>query len=108
MTDAFAYSFTCDLTPAEIVERFRRAAGWPWLERDNDNWGPYYSASVLPDPHRGMVKLIAEPDHYVINVVLRSDASAVGTLFEDVRDTIVDKLLPAIGAKNIHDTELYE
>jgi len=108
MTEAYAYSFRSDRTPGAIVTRFRELGPWNWIDRDNDNCGPYYSASVLPDPHRGIVKLIAESDRYVINVVLRSKAQAVGALFDDVRHTLFERLLPAVGARDIVETDLYE
>jgi hypothetical protein len=108
MTEAYAYAFKSDLTPGAIVARFRELGPWEWDDRDSDSWGPYYSAGVLSPPDHGIVKLIAETDHYVLNVVLRSSAQPVGSRFDDVRDILLDRLLPAIGARDIAETDLYE
>ena len=40
MTEAYAYSFTSELTPGAIVARFRELGPWEWDDRDSDDWGP--------------------------------------------------------------------
>jgi hypothetical protein len=109
-TEAYAYSFKSDLAFAAIVARFREIEPWHWIDRDNDNWGAYYSARVLNPPDWGIVKLIADSDHdhFVVNVVLRSEAHPLGSRFEDVHYTLFERLLPAIGARDIVETDLYE
>ena len=92
------------------------------IERDNDNWGEYISARALHDPHGshdGMVKLITDDDghrpfyrvwgsgrrRFIINVYLRSDQPGARAEFATVRDTIFQRLLPAISATHIRKTD---
>ena len=105
MTDLYAYSFQSPLSLAEVFERFRDLGPWRWIERDNDNWGEYISARVLHDPHDGMVKLIIDSGRFIINVYLRSDQPSARAEFAAVRDTIFQRLLPAISATDIVKTD---
>ena len=122
VTDLYAYSFQSPLSLAEVFERFRDLGPWRWIERDNDNWGEYISARALHDPHGshdGMVKLITDDDghrpfyrfwgsgrrRFIINVYLRSDQPGARAEVATVRDTIFQRLLPAISATHIRKTD---
>lgn len=106
----YACSFKSDVTLAQAHAKFKELSAWEWLERDNDRWGEYISASVLPDPHRGMIKLIVEQNHYVINILLKSDEpeEKVLPLCDAVEKTIFDTLLPAIRAHDLVKVDDYE
>ena len=108
MRKVYACSFRSDLRLPEMLARLNENGPWRWIERDNDNWGEYISAVALPDPHRGTVKIIVEPDHYVVNVLLKSEQPDAEALFESVRNTLFDHLLPAIGATDLARTDTYE
>jgi hypothetical protein len=121
-TDLYAYSFRSPLSLAEVLERFRTLGPWRWIERDNDNWGEYISARALDDlhgSHAGMVKLITDDEghrpldrfwgsgrgRFIINVYLRADQPGARAEFATVRDTIFQRLLPAISATHIRKTD---
>jgi hypothetical protein len=108
MRKTYAYAFRSDLQLPEVLARLNEVGPWSWIERDNDRWGEYISALALPDPHRGTVKIIVEPDHYVVNVLLTSQDPDAEALFESVRETLFDRLLPAIGATGLARTDTYE
>lgn len=108
MTDVYAYRFKSELSLEQIFTQFKDLGPWRWIERDNDNWGEYISARTLQDPHYGMAKLIVETDHYVINVLLRSDEPDADHQFDSVRRVLFDRLLPAIGAHELEETDDYE
>jgi hypothetical protein len=44
----------------------------------------------------------------VVNVVLKSDAPDAQAQFDGVRDILFNRLLPAIGARNLTRTDTYE
>jgi len=52
-----------------------------------------------------MVKLITDSGRFTINVYLRSDQPGAGAEFATVRDTIFQRLLPAISATDIVATD---
>jgi hypothetical protein len=106
----YACAFKSDVTLAEARAKFAELSTWEWLERDNDRWGEYISARAMGDPHRGMIKLFVEADHYVINILLKSDEpeDQVLPLCDAVEKTIFDKLLPAIGAHDLTRVDDYE
>ena len=108
MRKVYAYSFRSGLPLPEMLVRLNETGPWRWIERDSDTWGDYISAVALPDPHRGTVKIFVEPDHYVLNVLLKSEQPEAAALFDSVRETLFDRLLPAIGASGLAPTEAYE
>lgn len=108
MRKVYAYSFRSDLKLPDMLARLRELGPWRWIERDNDRWGEYISARALPDPNGGTVKIIEEPDHYVVNVVLESEQPDAQALFDSVREILFDRLLPALGATGLARTDTYE
>lgn len=108
MLDLYAYSFQSDQSLNQIFTHFNKIGPWKWVMRDNDSWGEYISSGVLPTPHYGILKLIVEPDHYAINVMLKSEHPDARTLFDQVRGTLFDKLLPSIGARDLTEVQDYD
>lgn len=108
MLDLYAYSFQSDFSLDEIFARFNELGPWRWINRDNDRWGEYISSGVLRDPHYGILKLFVEPDHYAINVLLESEDPNARELFDQVRETLFDKLLPAVGARDLAEVQDYD
>ena len=43
----FAYNFKSPLSIEQMFERLKELGVWRWLERDNDRWGDYISASPV-------------------------------------------------------------
>lgn len=108
MRKVYAYAFRSELALPDMLARLRELGPWRWIERDNDRWGEYISARALQEPNGGTVKILAEPDHYVVNVVLESEQSDAQALFESVREILFDRVLPALGAAGLARTETYE
>ena len=106
--DVYGYRFSADTQLDDMYETLSAAGPWRWLRRYSDHWGDYISARVLPRPQHGMVKLHVEADHFVIRVVLRSDQSDAQAAFDAVRTTLLDNLLPAIGAHDVTATDVSE
>jgi hypothetical protein len=104
----FARSFTSALSLPEIKARLNEVGPWRWIDRDNDNYGEYISAKVLDEPHTGMLKIFVEPEHFVINVKLKSEAPDAKAAFDAVQATLFDRLLPAIGAGPLTPVDHYE
>jgi hypothetical protein len=108
MRKGYAYTFRSALSLPEMLEKLVAAGDWRWIERDSDRWGEYISARVLRDPHSGTVKILSEDDHYAVNVMLETEAPDAPALFEQVRATLFDKVLPLIGASGLARTDTYE
>lgn len=109
MIDLYAYSFQSDSSLVGILNLFNEIGPWRWINRYNDRWGDYISSRVLPLPeHECMVKIFVEPDHYAVNVLLRSEHTNARQLFDQVRETLFDKLLPAIGARDLAEVQDYD
>lgn len=108
MTEAYAYIFKSDLSLPQVLSRLQEISPWSWIDRENDRWGDYISAGALPDPDYGIVKIIEDEGRYVINVVLESERADGASSFAEVRDAIFKHLLPALGAREIATTDLYE
>jgi hypothetical protein len=108
MTYVNAFSFKSERSLPEMLAVLRGLGTWRWYQRDNDRWGEYISASALPDPDWGIVKIFVEPDHYAINIVLESDDAAAQPRFDAALDTIFKVVLPAIEAREITETDTYE
>ncbi len=103
----FAYSFDSDLNPGQVLAKLNQTGPWEWVERDNDSWGWYISAAPLDDPHYAIVKVIFERPR-AVNVRFESDADNADALLEDLRRTLLERLLPALGARNVAPTDTYE
>lgn len=106
--DIYAYAFKSRMSMAEIRERLNDVGPWRWIDRDNDNWGEYISARALPDPDLGIAKILAEDDHYVINVKLESARADPQSEFKEAENTVFRRVLPAIAAYEIKRTDDYE
>jgi hypothetical protein len=108
MRKGYAYTFRSELTIEGMLTRLTATGTWRWIERESDRWGEYISARVLRDPHSGTVKIIAEADHFAVNVMLETEDPKAPLLFDQVRETLFDVVLPAIGAAGLARTDTYE
>jgi hypothetical protein len=108
MRDVYAYAFKSDLTLPQIFQRLNDLGPWQWIERDSDRWGEYISARAIARPHEGIAKIFVEPDHYAINVSLSSEALNPQSAFNEVRKFVIERILPAIGARDISEIEDYD
>jgi hypothetical protein len=113
MRDLFAYSFKTNLSLQQMHARLNEVGPWRWIERENDNWGDYIVARVLPDPDYGVVKIFYNPEdaelgNNVVNVSLESDQSDAKTRFASAREILFTRVLPSVGAREMVETGDYE
>ncbi|MFT3694977.1 MAG: hypothetical protein QM831_17640 [Kofleriaceae bacterium] len=76
---------------------------WRWIDRVNDAWGDYVSACPFEGGYeRAIVKILFD-DGYVVTVRCRDldDES-------EIRITLLDVVLPAVGATSIEPTDSYD
>lgn len=113
----YAYSFQSDLTLEAMLARLTEEGSRPWYVGDNDNWGEYLWARPIPAPYRGSLKIIAEPDHFVVNVKILleeedvqdvKDMQGAEAQFAAFRELLFSRLLPAIGAHSLAPTDDYD
>lgn len=118
----FARSFDSDLAINEMFTRLNELGPWTWIERENDRWGDYISAAVLRHPERGIVKLLIDEEpangmsgqtpskdwRFVIQVSLASDAPNALATFDEIQSTLLERVLPAVGARDVQEAETIE
>jgi len=99
-----AFAFRSDLTLDDMFARLQTTGPWEWDRRDSDRWDYYLSACPVPEPNQVMVKIFVEDvGQYVVDVLFRyrqEDAGARAD-YSAARATLFDRLLPAIGARDI-------
>jgi hypothetical protein len=108
MRQYYAYSFTTSLAPADVFRRLRADGTWTWIDRDSDRWGDYVSAVDAPG---AIVKVIPgepAPDRWTANVAFECEDADADAQAEDLRETLVDRILPAIGARDVRESGYLE
>ena len=70
--------------------------------------GDYISARALPLPIEAMVKIYVEPDHYVVNVRFDFEGADAQAELDGPREVLLDRVLAAVGARDIEPTETYD
>jgi hypothetical protein len=113
MTKISAYSFVSQLYIEQIQALFNETGPWKWIDRDNDRWGNYTSASMKFEQGVMNAKLIYEPDssqrfEYVIDIRFRDDHQIDSNQFDVLHEIVMNKLLPAAQARNIQAVDHYE
>jgi hypothetical protein len=111
MKELIAYHFRSELTLGQMLARLGEGGPWTWQERENDAWGPYISAAPLPDARHARIKILIDPDDgsiFAVNVRFESDAPSAATQFEELRTTLFSRVLPAIDAREVTQTDSYE
>jgi hypothetical protein len=115
----FARSFDSDLDIKQMLVRLNEAGPWSWKERDSERWGLYLYTGVLPQQAKGIVKIFLEQDaatgmwgqppakepRFVVQVNLASDASNAHAMFEEIQQTLFERVLPAVGARDLQEAE---
>ena len=103
-----AYSFRSPLLMPQLLGDLNTAGPWTWTKRDNDSWGDYISAGVLPKPHLGVDKILREDSLYILTLKLRvesEDKAETQAHFDGVHDIVMKSVLPTIKATDIERTE---
>jgi hypothetical protein len=107
----FAYNFKSPLSVEQMFERLKELGVWQWHERDNDRWGDYISASPVESARHAQVKILVDPEDtttFAVNVHFESDDPNAQSQFNDMRQTLFTKVLPAIAAQALTETDTYE
>lgn len=91
-----------------MFARLNEVGPWRWLERDNDRWADYLSAVFNRAAPCAIVKIIYDEGLYAVNVNFSSDDPDAEAEFEAMRHTLFELLLPAIGARDLAETDDYE
>lgn len=106
--DIYAYAFKSDFSLPDVFKRLNELGPWKWIERDNDRWGEYFSARAIEPPHDGVAKILTDEGRYVINIELKSEEPNPEAAFDDVRKLVFEKILPALGASEIAETDDFD
>lgn len=108
--ERLAYAFDCDLPLLAILERWNEIGPWQWKEWWKDAWGTYLIATGVVPGARGNLKVLwdDEIERLILNVKLDSEERDAQEQFNSVRQTLLEKLLPAIDAANLTPVDTYE
>ena len=108
-----AYRFESALTIEAMLPRLNEQGPWKWTERDNDRWGDYLSVIPVGAPPRvANVRIFVEPEHqkvFVVELELRLaslDADADREFRTSTHDTLFNRLLPAVRARELRVAEI--
>ncbi len=104
MSEHVAYEFKSDLSLGEIFSKLQQVGPWEWSQRDNDRWDEYISASPTEEPIDIGVKIFVEDRGlYVADILFRyrQEDQAARAQYEGVKRTLFERLLPAIGAREL-------
>lgn len=94
---AGTYVFRCDRDIRAIRDALNSVGPWTWTLHESDLHGPYLLAR--PDDSHTKIRVIGEtpPDYQLVTAYDPSGGKSPLPL-EEVHQTILDRLLPAIGA----------
>jgi hypothetical protein len=108
MRSLYAYAFSTALAPADVFRKLRETATWMWVDRESDRWGDYVSSVGVPG---AIVKVFCgepSPDRCAANVRFESEADDAAVQDAAVRKTLLQKILPSIGATDVTEIEYLE
>jgi hypothetical protein len=103
----FAYTFDSDLGLGGMLAKLNQVGPWEWVEWNNDRYGMYICAVPRREPRQSRVKILVDDDvdRFAVNAVLYGDDKAT---VDEVERTLLDRVLPAIGARDLKPTDTYE
>lgn len=88
------YAFVSDLPFPDIVTVLDRDGPWQWTLRDNEHWGDY----LWTRAENATVRLVEETDHFGLDIKFEDDDAA---RFDVLIDTLLTRVLPSIGARDV-------
>ncbi|MBI4700709.1 MAG: hypothetical protein HY744_06025 [Deltaproteobacteria bacterium] len=100
-----AWAFKSDLSLAQMLAALGAQGRWQWSERDSDYWGDYLSAWAYDDCAR--VRIFEEDDFFVVDLLFESSAADAAEKWQAFQDEIMTGVLPALGARDVAETESY-
>ena len=84
---------------ADLYSKLNELGPWTWRGTESDTYGDYLSTN--PD-HRSWIKIFACEGHWVVQL-----NALDGSTFtrEQLEREMLERVLPGIGARNVHQTE---
>ena len=102
-----AYSFDSDLSISAMLPVLNKLGLWLFVERDNDRWG-FYIVSNAGRPEVAAVHIIQPWRRYSVNIRYESTDPRAPEDWAKMFGELYDRILPAIGARDIQVTEYDE
>lgn len=97
MKVALAYSFKCDRPLPELRGVLEETLPWIWRIRESAVRGAY----LIAKPACARLRIFGEGDRYVLEVTYRSDTRDAEGGWESLHETLVRRLLPGMGAREV-------
>lgn len=105
-----AFTYRCDLTLAQQLERLNARGPLQWVERDSHWYGDYLTTKAHPDYAYFKIFDDAKNGRFVLNLKFVADPDRPS--FEDeLRELVAlarERVLPALDARDVEETEPYD
>lgn len=100
-----AFSFLCPLDLEAILRVFETIGTWKWTRHDSDTYGDYLIGWPPSSDETHRVRLFCKTTHYVIDFDYDWAALNKGKTADHIVLFVRDRLLPAIGAGDVQETD---
>ena len=97
MKAPFAFDHTVSFV--ELYDKLVELGPWTWRGTESDTYGDYLSTN--PD-RRSWIKIFDRRDHWVVQLGALEGSSVTR---EQLERDLLDRILPAVGARNLRETE---
>jgi hypothetical protein len=101
-----AFEFRTPLKLEEIMEKLTALGPWRWQVRDSETYDDYLA--TLPDPTHTKTQIIPDGERFVVNIYYNDEYKKPSLSFDEIQRIVLDRLLPAINATGIKDTDNLE
>ncbi len=107
-TLAEAYSFQSPLAVEEMLDRLNQAGPWTWSLRDSDTYGFYLRCR--PDSSSTKLRIVGPPPDYLLAISfdptdVDNNPVADHTPADELARLILDRILPALDARDVKETQ---
>ncbi len=101
-----AYAFRSDLTLEDMLQVLNAPGSWQWREGDSAWYGDYLTASVKPNSVKFYI--YEDDDQFVLNLFFKARGPQAIEEWERMHETMLEDILPSLGATEIEKTEPYD
>jgi hypothetical protein len=99
-----AWSFRCELSLREMMSKLNALWWDPWEEGDSS----YYDYLGGQLTKEAVARIYKNKDHYVVNLRFFSKSPDPTAELLDAQTTLITKVLPIIGARDVASAEVFE
>ena len=91
----------------ELLPRLNEVGPYAWVECDGERWGDYVATTVLAPSWARIVEWEDGPG-YLLDVHFKSDSPDAEAELRALEKTLLDHVLPGIGARRVRAADTAE